>query len=177
MSKLKIIQTPNLFKQFWNLMTFSFPEVERRDCEDFVSICEHPAFVVSISFDHKTELEHFITHWELDKFIYVEHFALSHHLRGKGMGSSVLKDFMEKYKRPIVLEVEPPTNAISRRRIRFYERLGFTLFHWDYQQPPYRTSDDSLALLLMTSSPELLKNKNGFQYVKTEIHRHVYASI
>lgn len=175
MSKLKIIQSPDLFKQFWNLMTMSFPEIERRDCEDFTIACKHSAFAINSNFNHKAELEYFITHWELDKFTYIEHFALSHHLRGKGMGSSILKDFMKENKRPIVLEVEPPTDSISRRRIHFYERLGFTLFHWNYQQPPYRPSDDFLDLLLMTNSPELLQNENGFQLVKTDIHRRVYA--
>ena len=175
MSKLKFIQSLNLFTQFWNLMTFSFPEVERRDCEGFAFICKNDAFAIKSNLGNNSDLEYFITHWELKNFIYIEHFAISHHLRGKGMGSSILKDFIKKNKRPIVLEVEPPVDSISRRRIQFYERLGFTLFHWNYQQPPYRQSDDFLDLLLMTNSPELLQNKNGFQSIKTEIHRRVYA--
>lgn len=129
MSKNEIIQNPNLFKQFWNLMTLSFPKNEIRECEDFVSIAKLNHFAIKAKFNQKSELEHIITHWYLKNFIFIEHFAVSHSLRGKGMGSSILKTFIENNKRPIVLEVEPPTDSISRSRIRFYERLGFTLFH------------------------------------------------
>ena len=177
MSKEEIFKNPKQFKQFWNLMSLSFPEHERRECEDVKFLLKTDNFVVKATFNQNCELEHFITHWNLEEFIFIEHFALSHRLRGKGIGSSVLRSFMEHENRPIVLEVEPPTDSISRRRIRFYERLGFTLFNWNYQQPPYRPSDKFLTLLLMTNSPELLKNENGFQLVKTEIHRHVYASL
>jgi len=175
MSKEEIFQTSKRFKQFTDLMTLSFSEKERRACEDLPLLTKYEAFAIEAYFNYNSELEYFITHWNLDKFVFIEHFALSHHLRGKGMGSNVLRSFIDKKKCPIVLEVEPPVDSISRRRIQFYERLGFTLFHWKYQQPPYRQSDDFLDLLLMTNSPELLQNKNGFQSIKAEIHRRVYA--
>lgn len=177
MNKEELIQDPKRFEQFWDLMTVSFPKIERREREDVMSQLKLEHFALRAKFNQSSELEYIITYWELKEFIFIEHFALSHLKRGKGIGSFVLSTFIEKKKHPIVLEVEPPTNTMARRRIRFYERLGFTLFHWNYQQPPYREGDDFLDLFLMTNEPKLLENENGFQQIKAEIHRHVYASI
>ena len=43
-----------------------------------------------------------------------------------------------------LLEVEPPTDEITRRRIAYYERYGFRILNRDYLQPPYsRPSDEN----------------------------------
>lgn len=52
MSKNEIIQNPNLFKQFWNLMTLSFPKNEIRECEDFYSLAKQQSFATKIEIIH-----------------------------------------------------------------------------------------------------------------------------
>ena len=41
-------------------------------------------------------------------------------------------------KRPMVLEVELPEDALTRRRIGFYERHGLVFNSYPYLQPPMR---------------------------------------
>ena len=67
-----------------------------------------------------------------------------------------------------------PTDDLSRRRIAFYERNGFTLWRdCVYQQPPYRPEDTPLPMLLMVRGN--LDPKNDFARVKATIHREVYG--
>ena len=48
-----------------------------------------------------------------------------------------MKQFLVFCGTPVVLEVEMPTDEMSKRRIGFYERLGFELDNQVYHQPPY----------------------------------------
>ena len=75
---------------------------------------------------------------------------------------------------PFVLEVEMPADDLSRRRIAFYERNGFTLWRdCAYMQPPYRPEDAPLPMLLMVKGN--LSPEEDFQRVKQTIHREVYG--
>ena len=52
--------------------------------------------------------------------------------------------------KPIILEVEVPLDEMSKRRIGFYERLGFILRNdIFYFQPPYEEGMNGLELKLM----------------------------
>ena len=69
----------------------------------------------------------FLNFWELSDFVYLEHFAVDKNLRGKGLGSELIRKLSEICAgKTIVLEAEPPElNEFSSRRIEFYRRLGF----------------------------------------------------
>ncbi|MFQ7502317.1 MAG: GNAT family N-acetyltransferase [Alistipes finegoldii] len=71
-------------------------------------------------------------HWGADGYRYVEHLAVSPALRGQNMGSAALSAFCRKVGR-VILEIDPPVDDISIRRLHFYERLGFVA-------NPYSTS-------------------------------------
>jgi hypothetical protein len=63
----------------------------------------------------------------------------------------VLNAWLEAKGKPVALEVELPTDALTRRRVGFYERNGFVLHgDFEYLQPPYKPGDDELPLKLMT---------------------------
>ena len=72
-----------------------------------------------------------------------------------------------------LLEVEMPTEEMSKRRIGFYERLGFVLDHHVYFQPPYRKGEAFLEMRLMTHGE--LDLERSFERVKTIIHQNVYG--
>ena len=67
----------------------------------------------------------FITGWLFDGYTYVEHFAIDPAASNGGIGAEAMKQFLVFCGTPVVLEVEMPTDEMSKRRIGFYERLGF----------------------------------------------------
>ena len=81
--------------------------------------------------------------------------------------------FLALHEDPVVLEVEMPTEEMSKRRIGFYERLGFVLDHHVYFQPPYRRGEALLEMRLMTHGE--LDLERSFKRVKTIIHQNVYG--
>ena len=48
------------------------------------------------------------------------------------------------------LEVEPPEDDLTKRRVAFYERNGFVLNHYPYIQPSVSKGRPSVPLLIMT---------------------------
>lgn len=116
----------------------------------------------------------FITAWELAGFVYVEHFATEPAKRNGGIGGRALELFKSRYSpRPIVLEVELPTDGVASRRVAFYERHGFALLDLEYRQPPYRAGESFLPLRLMSNRPEWVQGR--FEAVRADIYRTVYG--
>ena len=125
------------------------------------SICINEAFIG------------FIFYWQLNNFVFIEHFAIVENARGKGTGSAILKTFTERFS-AIILETEPPeTNADAIRRIQFYERAGFVLFDEVYLQPSYTKSGAYFPMRLMYHKPDT--GKINFEQVKREIYAVIYG--
>ena len=68
--------------------------------------------------------------------------------------------------------VEMPEEEMAIRRINFYKRQGFTLWEKPYMQPPYKSGDDYLPMLLMAYGD--LECDKDFEQVKKCIYREVY---
>lgn len=151
----------------------SFPEEERRD---FILVKEllkeNPYFKLYALLKDETYAG-FITIWQWENFAYVEHFAIDEAARNGGIGGRALSQFIGQLDKPIVLEVEMPTDEMSRRRIGFYERLGFKLDENHYKQPPYRSGDDWLEMRLMSIGD--INLDESFEEIKSCIHKHVYG--
>ena len=112
-----------------------------------------------------------IAHWKLDDFLFVEHFAVSEPRRGNSIGGTLMKAYINEAMRPVILEVEADDSPIAKRRITFYQRLGFTLSSFGYEQPCLQGGESHIPLLLMHSaavSGELL------QQAQEQIFRIVY---
>jgi RimJ/RimL family protein N-acetyltransferase len=114
----------------------------------------------------------FITGWEFDAFVYVEHFAIDETARNGGFGAVAMKQFIAQATHPVVLEVELPTDELSRRRIGFYERLGFIPDSHAYQQPPYNKGDSWLPMRLMAYGP--IDLGESFDIIKACLYKEVY---
>ena len=84
-----------------------------------------------------------------------------------------MKQFLAFCGTPVVLEVEIPADEMSKRRIGFYERLGFKLDNHVYHQPPYREGGEWLEMRLMTYGNVDLEY--SFEQVKNCLHRNVYG--
>lgn len=150
----------------------SFPEVERRA---FALVRElikgESSFSVYVLL-LKNRYVGFITAWEWDDFAYVEHFAIDESARNGGIGGEAMKRFFQRCEKPIVLEVEIPVDDISRRRVGFYERLGFVLSDRKYFQPPYRPGESWFEMRLMGFGE--LDLAESFEEVKARIYMYVY---
>ena len=101
-----------------------------------------------------------------------EHFAIDPAQRNGGYGKSVLNHLCQLLKHPIVLEVEIPEEEMAKRRINFYQRQGFSLWEKPYQQPPYKTGDNYLPMLIMAYGD--IECGKDFDSVKEHIYREVY---
>lgn len=128
----------------------SFPLSERRAVDKMFELYKNnPLFSISVAKDEGL-LVGFLTYWNLDDFIFAEHFAVSSQMRNRGYGRKVMELFKASFN-PIILEVELPTTILSERRIGFYQRLGFKL--WEnvlYHQPAYQHDGVAIPMKLMT---------------------------
>ena len=113
-----------------------------------------------------------LTTWTFDSFTYIEHFALSPEVRGRGYGSEALAMLIARTEQPLILEAEPPTDELTRRRIGFYERSGFTLYDYPYVQPAYTADSQPVPLCLMGT---LDTQDIMLDQVSRTLHREVYG--
>lgn len=172
----------------------SFPIDEQRPIESIAHLLnEEPRYTMHAIIDDENEdlwskYTHFLnakpytlntkqplgllTTWHFEEFIYIEHFAIDPTLRSQGYGSEALKAFIHEHGKPLVLEAEPPTDALSIRRIKFYERIGLTLYDFPYMQPAYTEDSHPVELRLMGT---LDTNATPLPLVSQILHREVYG--
>lgn len=159
-----------------HLYESAFPADERRDFDLVVEILrDNGKFGIRVGTGGDSgELRSFISFWDFGNFTYIEHFAVAAAMRGQGIGHKAVDDFMSNVSSRIVLEVEPPVDVITRKRVAFYESLGFTLHaSYKYIQPAYAPHLNEIELRLMTLgdfSPEEL------EAAALTIKREVYPS-
>ena len=115
-----------------------------------------------------------LTTWHFETFVYIEHFAIAPALRSQGYGTEALKTFISKQEKPIILEAEPPTDDITRRRIGFYQRNGLTMYDFPYIQPAYTPESKPVELRLMGT---LNTNVTPLTLISSTLYRTVYKSI
>ena len=96
--------------------------------------------------------------WDAGAYLYVEHLCISPARRGQGLGTAAL-DLFAKAGKPAILEIDPPVDAVSRRRQKFYERAGFTANPYPHIHPPYRPENPGHALVVMSRPRPLTEDK------------------
>lgn len=109
--------------------------------------------------------------WDFKHFRFIEHLATAPEHRGKGYGNYIMQ-LLQPAGKPCLLEVAPPHDEQSERRIRFYHRLGFAQSGITYLQPPYHAGGAVLPMLLLTN-PSLPAN-TVLDYA-SQVHTTVYA--
>lgn len=158
--------------QMERLLTRAFPKDEYRELTEMQVLTEsNIKFHNNLIYDNGTFVG-LITYWDFGNFFYIEHFAIVPEMRNHGYGRKVMEKVKALLRHPIVLEVECPTEEMSRRRIGFYERQGFQLWKSEYMQPPYRQGDGFLKLFIMAYGN--IHEDRDFENVKTTIHKEVY---
>lgn len=139
------------FLEFRQLYLASFPDSERRELNELQQLMmSQPRFHVEAAIGDDG-FEGFVSWWDFDTFIYIEHLAVLPQLRGGGIGGAMV-DYLAAHGTNLLLEVDLPTTDIARRRIAFYQRHGLHLWSdVDYVQPPYAEGLPAVPMALMTS--------------------------
>lgn len=161
-----------LFDSFYQLLSKSLPDNETRTREDQRRLLEHPSYQLFVKID-AGKVKAVLAVWEFEKLRFIEHFAVDASLRGGGIGSQMLLEYLVREDKPVVLEVEKPQSEWARRRIGFYERAGFVLNEYAYMQPPLRTGQEELPLFVM-SYPGSVDLK-AFEQIKKTLYKEVYG--
>ena len=150
MTRTRITETRHpLFSRAWELYESAFPADERRTLHPQSKVLERAAYHFEVVTDNDAFVG-LLLWWHFNDVRYVEHLATLPGLRGKGYGKQVLETFVAESDVPVWLEVEPPTDEMKRRRVGFYQRVGFALNTHHYMQPPYTEGGSPVPLLLMT---------------------------
>ena len=147
----------SLFTVAWNLYLKSFPSEERRILRTQRKIMNNPLYHFEIITDDG-EFVGFIMWWDFEKRRYIEHLATLPQLRGKGYGQHIIEKFISRAVTPILLEVEHPDTEIKKRRIGFYQRIGFVVNEYKYEQPPHTKYGEYVPLMLMTYPDIIFKD-------------------
>lgn len=162
-----------IFDKIFKLMEESFPKEEYRDYKEQKKLLCKPEYSIITKMDENNNLLGFISSWKTDEFNFIEHFAISPSMRGKGIGSKMLKDFIKNSTRPIVLEVELPSSEMNVRRIKFYEKLGFVLNHFKYYQMPLRKNYQPIEMYIMSYPKSLMTEE--FESIRNSIYKTIYS--
>ena len=161
------------FSSVYKRLVDAFPYEERRDECD-----EEKCFLKSqFNFCEITdggERVGLIVFWVFESFLFVEHIAINKEIRSKGYGSKTIELIKTKYNLPIILEAESPETEMQKKRIKFYENLGFKVNSYDYTQPSYHNAES--VPLLVLSFPKVL-NENEFDEFFRETRIVVYEEI
>ena len=163
MMNLKPVTKEN-FSLVYKRLIDAFPYEERRDEVD-----EEKCFFKSqFNFCEITddgESVGLIAFWVFKGFLFIEHIAINKEIRSKGYGSKTIDLIKAKYNLPIILEAEAPDTEMQKKRIKFYENLGFKMNSYDYTQPSYHNGE-SVPLLIL-SFPKLLNENEFEEFFKT----------
>lgn len=156
------LQNRKKISRIFSVYERTFPEDERRNKEQFLSLSENPDVYVFTIKNDETSIGYLIL-WEINDFYFLEHFEVFEEFRNQKFGSEILAELQEKYPK-ILLESEPETlNDTAEKRIRFYERNGFSIIDRNYIQPAYSPEKNNLTLYLMSNfemeNQELLISK------------------
>lgn len=149
------------YTEFWRIYSASFPLYERREIEQQAVIFHKPGYLLTIFISDNVFIG-FISSWITKEFIFIEHFAIAPEFRNQGQGNAVLNVFIESNSFPIILEIEPPVDKITRSRLRFYESLNFKINNHNHSQPAYHKKDEPVPMKILSYPAEI--NDINYQY-------------
>lgn len=153
----KDLKNSNLFHKAWSLYEKAFPEIERRNLKEQKKILEDNRYKALAYLDGNTFIG-IVFYWDFNNFRFIEHFAIDSTLRGKSYGSKILESLINSHEN-IVLEIELIHDAISKKRLRFYEKFDFKVNDFKHYQVPFREGQESLELLFLSHGRVLSKNE------------------
>jgi GNAT superfamily N-acetyltransferase len=165
MEQIKIENTlDKYFQEAWELYESSFPLEERRQFDSQVKLFKNEKYNFDVLIKEGVFIG-FLMWWEFDNLRFIEYFSTVQHIRNQGLGKRIIEKFIKRSQKRILLEVELPESDIQRRRINFYERLGFQLNAHYYEVPPMHEGFSALELRIM-SFPNSISEKDVRNFIE-----------
>ncbi len=131
------------------ILTQSFPPEERRNMDEVRRLlCGERLEMLTL--EEEGRILGILQVWNLEEMVFLEHFAIAPEMRGRGLGTKMLDYVWNHWKKPVILEVEPPEDETQRKRIAFYVRNGFQLSDYPYLMPDLHGTGPALPLFLMS---------------------------
>lgn len=132
----------------WEIYQSNFPSGERRLLPDQKRALEDDRYycMAILQGDRVTGI---LFYWMLPPFLFAEYLAISDDFKGQGIGSKTLS-LLKRQPGRLILEIEPPTDVTTIRRMRFYKREGMVLNPYEHINLPLRIGEKDLPLRVMT---------------------------
>ena len=158
-----------LFDTAFGLYEAAFPCLERRDRDGHLHILQKEDYHMDVLAD-AGDFAGIVFYWQTPDFLFLEHLATCPEKRGNGYGAKALELLKAKGK-PIILEIEPPVDQLTRRRLGFYERNGLVLNPYRHIQAKYHPGDGDLELKILSWPRVLTKDEYDafYSYMTREV--------
>ena len=160
------------FDKVFGLIESSFPIDEYRTYDGQRALLNDPAYEIYVLPGADESIMAFMAVWELEPFVFLEHFAVDPVYRNNGVGTQLLDELMSMSGKMVCLEAELPDKAMASRRIGFYERSGFFLNEYPYAQPPLAEGRKPVPLAIMSSGRAV--SQREFDAIKRVLYTRVY---
>lgn len=146
------------YESFREVYTGSFPIHEQRNEAQQTEAFDDRHYNLILKTDEDRVIS-FIGYWDFKSYVYIEHLAVNPELRGQNKGSELLEDFAKFALKPVILEIDPPTDQISKKRLNFYERLDYKTNPYIHFHPAYREELVPHELIVLSRNKELTKGE------------------
>lgn len=160
------------FDAIYAIMEEAFPQSERRIKEEqrsLLSLSEYEVY----GWVENDALLAFLAAWDLDMIRFGEHLATRKDQRNRQIGQKLFRAFEALNDIPIVFEVELPETELAKRRIHFYERLGYHYYgNVEYYQGIFHEEASPQPLRLMMKDPH--RNNEEINRIIDLIYQYVY---
>ena len=159
------------FDAVFRLLSQSFPAGERRDAAGQRALLLDSAYRIDILRAPSGGVQALMALWDFDNFVFFEHFAVDPACRN---GGQMLDALLSRIPKPACLEAELPETELAARRIRFYERHGFTVnADYSYFQPALAPGGSPIPLYLLTTGGA--RTVSELRAMETLVHTRVYG--
>lgn len=162
-----------MYRKAMEVYSISFPSHEQREAVSQVKILSDDEYYFSLIYEEEVFVG-LVLYWETKDFVYVEHFCILPEMRNRKYGEKALR-LLGQGGKTVILEIDPPIDAISVRRKKFYERSGFVENPYFHIHPPYHRGNIGHSLVIM-SLPERLTQPE-YEAFKGYLERHVMEDV
>ncbi|MDH6311041.1 ribosomal protein S18 acetylase RimI-like enzyme [Dysgonomonas sp. PFB1-18] len=156
------------YSPFREIYTTSFPVFEQRSPKQQSDAFKDSHYHLSAWIDGEKLLS-FVSYWDFEGYIYIEHLAVNPELRGQNIGSQMLDAFADEVKKTVILEIDPLIDEVSEKRLAFYEKLGYKINKYKHTHPAYN-KDYKPHNLVVLSLYEELKDEEYQQFYNDLVH-------
>ena len=160
-----------MFEEALQVYRISFPFHEQREIHSQINIIQDDGYHFDLIYDEGLFVG-LLLFWKTEDFIYIEHFCILPEMRNKQYGRKAL-ELLGRQGKTMILEIDPPVDAISCRRKEFYERSGFVETPYLHVHPPYHRGNTGHSLVLM-SYPQKIAQE-GYGLFRRYLERRVMA--